>query len=443
MKCIGIMTGNSLDAVDTVLTDFTGSQITDIGRHSTEIPLEIADGFRSLKHRLSENGGDMDTLFASDRQTFLALHNAYIRLVARTVTELLAEAAIPAAEIDAVGFHGQTCYHLPPSIAGNHAEPCTIQIGSGQMLADILQIPVIFDFRSDDIINGGEGAPLAPIHNLHLAESLKGLGIFPVAFCNGGNTGNIAIVSSDINSGETGVIGWDTGPFNHFIDYLARTEKNCSCDRDGQFGREGKINFALLEELFEHAVRTNIGKNFMAQTPPKSSDPAWYKIIPALTDPQIPFADRIRTVEYFSAYCFVYNLRHIPFNFRHPQHFLLFGGGWKNPVVLEDFAGLLRGKGPILPQHLNIFQSLAQESPIIEPADKYGFSAQYMEAQIFADMARCYLTGEPFSLPSTTGCLRPTVGGILVRPGEHNQNLWSRAAKGWRTRKPEKTAYSG
>ena len=435
MKCIGIMTGNSLDAVDTVLTDFTGPQMTSICCRSKKIPSKIAEGFRSLQQRLSENNGDIDALFQSDRKNFLALHNAYINLIAQTVMELIDAAAVPAAEIDAVGFHGQTCFHLPPSIAANNEGPCSLQIGNGQMLADLLNIPVIFDFRSDDIINGGEGAPLAPAHNRHLAEELKTRGIFPVAFCNGSDTGNISIISADINSGKTGVVGWDTGPFSHFIDYLARTEKNCPCDNDGQFGRDGNINLDILEDLFEHAVLTRNGKNFLTQTPPKSSDTAWYKIIPALTNPEIPFADRIRTAEFFSAYCLVYNLRHIPFNLHRPGHFLLFGSGWKNPVILEDFKNLLRGKGLILPQHYNIFRSLAQNDPVVEPADKFEFSARYMEAQILADMARCRLTGEPFSFPSTTGCRRPTIGGIIARPGGNNNRLWSRAAKGWHSKK--------
>lgn len=89
-------------------------------------------------------------------------------------------------------------------------------------------------------MNGGEGAPFAPAHNLHLAYSLRQRGIFPVAFCNGGNTGNIAVISARTQKGKAGVCGFDTGPFNHFVDYLARTEQNLPCDLDGGCGRLGK-----------------------------------------------------------------------------------------------------------------------------------------------------------------------------------------------------------
>lgn len=436
MKCIGIMTGNSLDAVDTVLTEFSDSRMTDICSHSREIPADIAEGFRTLKQKLSQCDGDIQAIFAAAPEAFLQLHSSYIRLVAQTVTELVEKSSVPAAEIKAVGFHGQTCHHLPPSIAGASHEPSSLQIGSGQMLADLIGIPVIFDFRSADIMNGGEGAPLAPVHNRHLAENLRQQNIFPVAFCNGGNTGNIAIISSDINTQEIGVIGWDTGPFNHFVDYLARTEKNRPCDLNGEFGRQGTVNMDLLENLFDNAVCSADGKNFLTMTPPKSSDPAWYKILPAMTDQAVPFVDRIRTAEFFSAYSFVYNLRHIPFNLHRPKHFLLFGGGWNNPVILEDFQNLLRGKKMPLPKHINTFQALAEPEAIVEPADKYGHSAKYMEARIFADMAKCFLTGEAFSFPSTTGCLQPTVGGTIARPGGDNRQLWSQAAKGWRQKKP-------
>ncbi len=429
MKYIGIMTGNSLDAVDAVLSDFNDQEVYDICGHSLPYSPDLADGFRCLKTALSANSGHIRQIYEVNPQKFLQLHDNYIKLVARTVQELLQKADIPAAEITAIGFHGQTCYHRPPSICAKDEKPCTIQIGSGQMLADILNIPVIFDFRSADIRNGGEGAPLAPIHNLHLAHNLQKQDVFPVAFCNGGNTGNIAIISQDINSKEIQCVGWDTGPFNHFVDYLARTEQNLPCDLDGQIGRTGQIDFDLLQHLFERSVTTANGENFLLMPPPKSSDPAWYKLIPELTDRNIPLADRIRSAEFFSAYIFVYSLRHIPFNLYHPRYFLLFGGGWHNPIIRQDFTDMLHGTAQVLHQHKNIFNALAEPSAIITAADQYGISGKYMEARIFADMAKCFLASEPFTIPSTTGCKSPTICGVLAHPHGHNQQLWSLASE--------------
>mgnify|MGYP000755210655 FL=1 len=428
-RCLGIMTGNSLDAIDIVVTEFCNREIRDIGFFSREFPRQMAQHFRVVKRFLAENDGDIEAAIAHPQLALDSLIDDYTSAVAAAVNNALQTNGIPAASVDAIGFHGQTCAHCPPSVSA--ADTYTLQVGNGQMLADLTGIPVISDFRSDDLMNGGEGAPFAPAHNLHLAYSLRQQGIFPVAFCNGGNTGNIAVISARTQKGKAGVCGFDTGPFNHFVDYLARTEQNLPCDLDGGCGRLGKINYSLLRELFNKAAVTRNGRNFILRKPPKSSDPAWYKIIPALTDPATSFADRIRTAEFFSAYIFVYALKHLPGSMLAPQHFLLFGGGWHNPLILEDFKRLLSGDAGVLPEHEQIFRRVANPQAEVVWSDAYGLNSQYMEARIFADMAKCKLTGEPFSFPRTTGCSSPTVGGIIARPGENNRHRWSRAAKGW------------
>lgn len=432
-RCIGIMTGNSLDAVDAVLTEFHNDTMHDICGHSKPIPNTLGNQFRQLKFLLSHNNCDIESISKDPEFNFQKLHDEYISLVAQTVNELLQTNNIPAKDIDIIGFHGQTCAHRPPSIAQSKdpSQIYTLQIGSGQMLADLTGIPVAFDFRSDDLMNLGEAAPLAPIHNRHITQDLQKKDIFPVAFCNGGNTGNIAIISKDKITGSETVMGWDVGPFNHFIDMLMRDEKNIPCDLDGQTGKLGKINYRLLRSLFENAVQTSQGENFITMVPPKSSDPGWYKPIPEITDSSICFEDRVRTTEFFSAYIFAYNISLIPEHLDTPKYFLVFGGGWQNPIVFNDFKNLLAGKVEVLPEHQEVFNKIFTPTPVIEWSDVYGYNGKYMEARIFADMAKCKLTGEPFSFPETTGCLKPTVGGIIAKPKGKNKQLWSRAAPGW------------
>ena len=432
-RCIGIMTGNSLDAVDVVLTEFNDGHIKDICGFSLDISTSLSNRFRQLKFLLSQNNCDIDGYFAKEKDSFMALHNDYINLVAQTVNQMLKENNIDKKSIDAIGFHGQTCGHCPPSIAQSKDpnQIYTLQIGSGQMLADLTGIPVVYDFRSDDIMNLGEGAPLAPIHNQHIAQDLTSKKIFPVAFCNGGNTGNIAIISNNKITGKEVVMGWDVGPFNHFIDMLMRNEMHLPCDLNGETGKKGKINFRLLRKLFENAVVTNIRENFITMPPPKSSDPAWYIFIPELSDSSIAFEDRLRTVEFFSAYIMVYNLSFIPKEIERPKYFLFFGGGWKNPLVLNDFKNLLNGDAEVLPEHQEIFDQVLTPDAVVRWSDDYGYNGKYMEARIFADMAKCFLTKEPFSYPETTGCLKPTIGGIMAKPKGKDKRLWSRAAPGW------------
>ena len=103
----------------------------------------------------------------------------------------------------------------------------------------------------------------------------------------------------------------------------------------------------------------------------------------------ISFFDRIRTAEFFSAYIMVYNLKFISPDITTPKYFITFGGGWKNPIVLNDFKNLLTGKVEVLPEHKTIFESIYNKEIIFNNSDSYGYSAQFMEARIFADMAYC------------------------------------------------------
>ncbi|MBE6452435.1 MAG: hypothetical protein E7012_02970 [Alphaproteobacteria bacterium] len=435
MKFIGVMTGNSLDAIDIVLTDFNHKQIKDICGHSKPIPQEIREKFILLRQKLSSNFGDIENIYQESTADFHLLHDEYIKLVAQTIDELISQNNISKSDIKAVGFHGQTCHHFPPSIAGETNEPSTLQIGSGQMLADLIELPVVFDFRSDDIMNGGEGSPLSPIHHMHIAENLKEQEIFPLAFCNGGNSGNITIISEDLNSKELQVIGWDVGPFNHFVDYLARTEADLPCDLDGQIGSQGQTNFNLRDKLFSSAVITANGRNFLHISPPKSSDPAWYKIIPELVDKSIPLADRIYTAECFSAEIFVRSLGQIPFNFKRPKHFLLFGGGWNNPVIRNHFEKTLRGKNTSFHYGSKSIKSTYIPDAIIQKSDTFGYSSKYMEARLIADMAKCFIDNQPYTLPAVTNCQSSTKCGTIAYPQGNNNILWSRAAKGWSNKK--------
>lgn len=428
MRCIGIMTGNSLDAVDVVITDFNDNRINDVGSFSLPVPQAMAAEFRLLKQALQTAGGDIATICRQNETRFAKLHDDYIQLVAKAVNQAIKQNGFKPDDIDIIGFHGQTCAHCPPSITKEN--PYTLQIGSGQMLADLTGIRVAYDFRSDDLMNGGEAAPLAPVHNRHLAVSLKAKGVFPVAFCNGGNTGNISIISTT-PAGIVKTLGWDTGPFNHFIDELVRREKNEPCDFNGKYGLRGTIDFDLLRELFARAAVTEKGGNFLLQTPPKSSDPAWYRLPAAATNEKISFNNRIRTLEFFSAYIFAYSLRFIPENITFPRYFLTFGGGWNNPVITADFHNILTGKAETLPEHRPVFASVCRPDITVTPSDTYGFSGRFMEARIFADMACCLLRREPFSYPETTGCRTPTIAGIIAIPGGNDNRLWSRAAFGW------------
>ena len=258
IKTIGIMTGNSLDAVDAVLTEFDHGSIKDLATYTLKYPVELTHDMIQLRSQIT--GHDSLPSFLENNPFFASILINYTLLVAETVNKLCEASQINKSEIAAIGWHGQTCDHFPPSIAGN-LPPYTLQIADPQRLANLTDIPVIYDFRSDDIMNGGEGAPLAPTHNKHIADDLKKKGIFPVAFCNAGNTGNITIISETTDLKNV-ISGWDTGPFNHFPDMLVRLAKSESCDLNARYGKQGQIIPDLLDDLFNNAAITNQKNNF-------------------------------------------------------------------------------------------------------------------------------------------------------------------------------------
>ena len=113
------MTGNSLDAVDAVLTSFDNGSIKDVAVHTVKYPPELTRNILSLRERLKENHGE--TAFLENNPFFEETVTAYTKLVARTVNELCEKADADKAKIAAIGLHGQTCDHFPPSVAGGNA----------------------------------------------------------------------------------------------------------------------------------------------------------------------------------------------------------------------------------------------------------------------------------------------------------------------------------
>jgi anhydro-N-acetylmuramic acid kinase len=473
---IGIMTGNSLDAADVVLTVFDkNGNMKDLAFHSLPFPADLQSDLRKIRAAVMDANGDMEAV-STNNTTFDSVVRRYTELVGQTVKELLHKAKnspgisreYDLSSIDVIGFHGQTCAHKPPSMTSAKEEAYTIQIGDGQLLADITGITTIYDFRSDDIMQGGEGAPLAPVHNKHIAEKLEPKGDFPITFINAGNTSNIAHITRNA-AGELVTSGWDAGPCNHLPDLLVRKERGMQCDRDGAIGSRGYINTELLRILFECAARTPDGKNFLAKAPPKSSDPQWYDAPEILWDKMFPFEDRLRTAEYFSAYLLFHSLGYTEAAIDLPSRFALFGGGWKNPVVFEHFRSLLEGdfeRNPILLEHRARFNAIRErlkgKQVVVKPSETYGFDGQAMEARIFADMARCRVIGKPFTIPQVTGGKEAVVCGIVRYPQRNQEkatsNLrtwlaehpianpphdnpqvfdgrWSRAAAGWNNKR--------
>lgn len=416
-RIIGNMTGNSMDAMDFVLTEFDGNSMRDICTYSKPYAKAMQSRMAYLR-QMSYNKTRQEIENVAD---FKSIHDDYITQLAECINEMCELNQIDMKTIDAIGFHGKTLDHNPPSVAKkNGTEPYTLQIGSGQMLADLIKIPVVYDFRSDFIMSDLEGAPLVAPHNANIA-TIEGDG----CYYNGGNTSNFAFIKNGMAEFSS-----DAGPFNEYIDLFIRENTSESFDKDGMLGKNGKLNKELLQKLFD------FGRLYYEEALPKSGDPAYYNsdlVLQYIKKRGYLLADAVRTLEYFAAYIAVQALSLVADDVRILKRFILFGGGWKNPLIRDSFTCLLNGNGFVLPEHQSQFAKLGKRF-IQEPEIYFSKFGEYMEARAFADLARYKLENKVWPLPEAVNIGKKIVCGIIAVPRERKNyydDCINRAAKGW------------
>jgi len=304
------------------------------------------------------------------------------------VIKLLQKTGREAETIDVVGCHGQAFFHRP-------SVGISIVLNNGQELAEQVGIPVVNDFRRQDIAAGGQGAPFAPLYHQALAIRDKKI---PCAVVNCGGIANVTYV---LNDRMTDLIGFDTGPGNGLIDQFVRQRTNGreNMDKNGQYGQQGKVNDDALKLLYQKSLTKNDCCYFF-RTPPKSLDIGDMELVPELD--ALSLEDGCATLEAFTADTIVYSLRFLKDSATIPQYWILTGGGWNNPVIREQFEIRLK-------QYFN-------KDITIQLADEVGWNSQAMEAQIFAYLAVRSLQNKPLSVPGTTRVPHPLSGGSIFIP---------------------------
>ena len=90
-------------------------------------------------------------------------------------------------EPDIIGFHGQTIFH-------DSEEKLSVQLGDGNLLSQLTNKTVVYNFRQNDLKNGGQGAPLTPIFHQIIKSRLKD-DWWPVLFLNIGGISNVTSTS--------------------------------------------------------------------------------------------------------------------------------------------------------------------------------------------------------------------------------------------------------
>ena len=362
---LGAMSGTSCDGVDAAMILTDGQRIYEFGETGYRAYTE--DERAILRAALGKAHG-ADVMRASE-------------VVELAHAELLS--GFPDAAI--VGFHGQTTLHRPE-------DALTVQIGDGQILAETLDKPVVWDFRSTDVALGGQGAPLAPFYHFAMAKRIGADA--PVAMLNVGGVSNITWIDPGADGPETpgALVAFDTGPGNAKIDDLVANRLGQRMDEGGALTSAGTVDGDILERLLN-------AEGYFARVPPKSLDrddfADWEAAVADLSD-----ADAVATLAAATAGSIALGLEHCP---SAPARVYVVGGGRKNPGLMEMIAALA-------------------QCPVL-PVEEAGFDGDMIEAQAFAFLAVRVARGLPTTAPGTTGVAAPVGGGRLSRPGELARRL--------------------
>jgi anhydro-N-acetylmuramic acid kinase len=417
LMSIGLMSGTSMDGIDAVLmrTDGTPLHLEVIADlfipydpafrillKAAEFAVRLARGdleqaekdyktglktYLCTELNYADDCADVDAALSMLRLhcplTLAAViaHSTDLHLAA--VHALLKTSGFAHAAIDVIGYHGQALFHAP-------RHHISVIVGDAKALAEQTGITVVSDFRRQDMVHGGQGAPFAPLYHQALAVRDHQL---PIAFVNCGGIANMTVIRGE---DPLGVMGFDTGPGNVLVDRLirARTMGKDMMDWDGQYGLLGQIDQACLA-----ALKKNFG--YVRLKPPKSLDSGDMAFIPELE--ALSLEDAAATLEAFTAETIVESLMHVARPW--PQRWVLCGGGWCNPVIVREFKARLSARYAV--------QDLQVE---IVMADDVGWRSQSMEAEIFAYFAVRSLRNLPLSIPGTTGVSRAMSGGRVDFP---------------------------
>lgn len=239
---IGLMSGTSLDGVDTVLVEFVDQQPKLLASYCHSIP-------ERLKQKLSNT---IQPSWTGSLNEIGVLNHKLGKLFSDASLALIKQESLDKHSVTAIGSHGQTLWHQPSGEC-----PFSMQLGDASIITEKTGITTVADFRSRDVAAEGQGAPLAPaFHHEFLSHPEKNRVILNI-----GGIANITLLPNT-DSSKT-ISGFDTGPGNGLIDAWISLNAKKSYDQNGDWAKSGKILPDILEIL--------LSDEFFSVPPPKST----------------------------------------------------------------------------------------------------------------------------------------------------------------------------
>jgi|TARA_Y100001949_G_C15945510_1_gene312264 anhydro-N-acetylmuramic acid kinase len=366
---LGLMSGTSADGVDASIINSDGDKEYEVILNKYfKYNQKTYENIHSLKEKI--NSSKDLKIFSKE---IMSLEKEITLFHANVVDEIIQESK---SNVDFIGFHGQTIFH-------NSKERISKQLGDGKILSQLTKKIIVCNFRENDLNNGGEGAPLAPIfHKLIINQHKISL---PVCVLNIGGIANITAIERNDYSN---FISRDIGPGNCLIDEWIRKNTKKKYDDNGLIAKKGKTNEIILNQAFDNF-------NSRKKNNVLSFDTKDFNLNFALG---LSLEEGAATLTDFTGRIIgagLFNL--LSRTSDKLWKVLVCGGGRKNTTLM------------------NCIKKKTLKNIDIQLIDDYGIDGDFVESQAFAYLAiRSYLK-LPISFPETTGCKKPCIGGEIIK----------------------------
>ena len=365
---LGLMSGTSMDGVDASIIKSNGEdKYEGIFNQYFKYDEKIYEELVNIRNKINSSKDlELNSIALNDIEKKITLFHASVceKIISKNLID-----------IDLIGFHGQTIFH-------NANEKISKQLGDAELLSALLRKKVVYNFRENDMRNGGQGAPLAPIfHQLLVNQNQISL---PTCILNIGGIANITIISSnDSNSLKS----YDIGPGNCLMDEWVRKNSKEKFDKNGELAKTGKTNEIILNQAIDNFDNLKSNNNLSFDI--KDFDLSFVRGL-SLKDGLSTLTDFSATIIYQSIINSVNWDKDVDVNI------LICGGGRKNLSLIDS----IKNKLP-----LNMKLSLI---------DDYKINGDFVESQAFAYIAiRSYLK-KIISFPKTTNVKNSCSGGVVI-----------------------------
>ena len=366
---LGLMSGTSMDGIDASIIRSDGeNEYESTFDEFFEYDQALYKDLVNLRNKInSANDIIVNSELVSEIERKITLYHAEI------CNKIINKSDY---EVDLIGFHGQTIFH-------DASQKISKQLGDGSLLSSLLKKDVIYNFRANDIANGGQGAPLAPIfHNLIINKNKIEL---PVFILNIGGIANITIITSNKNDD---LISYDIGPGNCLLDEWVRKHTSYRYDFNGKAASIGKIDEIILNQATENFENINKNKNLSFDI--KDFDLSFVR--------GLSYEDGLSTLTKFTSEIICDSIiKNTKKDKTNKINLLVCGGGRKNLTLIEN----IRNK---LPNNINL-----------DLIDDYNINGDFIESQAFAYLAIRSLLKKEISFVKTTNVKKSCTGGILVK----------------------------